>query len=488
MTSTIKVLFIAAEAEPFVKIGGLADVAGSLPLALRRLPAQSMSGATLDVRLVLPLHRAIRAESATLHTVADFSVYRRGRNITAQLFVLPLSGMPVYFINGEPLSAAASVYSTNPAQDREKFSFFSMAALEMTRYLKWQPDIVHANDWHTSLALYAMRSGHTDASLTRTRTILTVHNLPYMGGDAAEALNAYGLLPVNEPSLPQWARTQPLPLGLWSADTIIPVSPTYAQEILTPEFGCGLESYLSSRAESITGILNGLDTTSWNPETDKVIEANFTSENISARAANKAALQKQLGLEEDPKVPLLAMIGRVDMQKGVDISLEALRQLSELPWQFVLLGSGEPELENRLRQMQASYPNRVRVAIRFDAPLGRMIYAGSDMFLMPSRYEPCGLAQMIAMRYGSVPVVRATGGLKDTVHEGKTGFLFPAAEAGSMVEALQRAFIVYASPENWIQYQYNGMIEDFSWQNSACQYAEAYHALVPDVKMPNPVS
>jgi starch synthase len=488
MASTIKVLFIAAEAEPFVKIGGLADVAGSLPLALRRLPAQSAGGATLDVRLVLPLHRVIRAESATLHTVADFSVFRRGRNITAQLFVLPLNGMPVYFINGEPLSTAPSVYSNNPAQDREKFAFFSMAALEMTRYLKWQPDIIHANDWHTSLALYAMRAGHADTSLAHTRTVLTVHNLPYMGGDAAEALNAYGLLPLNEPSLPQWARTQPLPLGLWSADAIVPVSPTYAQEILTPEFGCGLETYLGSRSGSITGILNGLDTASWNPQTDKAIGTNYTIDNISVRAANKAALQKKLGLAEDPAVPLLAMIGRVDMQKGVDIALESLRLISEIPWQFILLGTGEPELENRLRQMQASYPSRVRAAIRFDAPLGRQIYSGADMFLMPSRYEPCGLAQMISMRYGCIPVVRATGGLMDTVHEGKTGFTFAEADASSMAEALKRAFDVFASPENWAYFQRNGMKEDFSWQNSACQYAETYQTLVSDVKSPAPVS
>ena len=481
MGATLKILFLAAEAEPFIKIGGLADVAGSLPLALRRLPAQATGDVTLDVRLVIPLHRAIRAEANTLHTLADFPVFRRGRNMTAQLFELPLSGMPVYFINGESLSAAASVYSMDPAQDREKFTFFSMAAMEMTRHLNWRPDIIHANDWHTALALYALRSGRFGTGLARARTVLTVHNLPYMGGDGTDVLVAYGLMPLNEPSLPAWARTQPLPLGLWSADAIIPVSPTYAGEILTPEFGCGLESYLGSRAESITGILNGLDTVSWDPQTDKGLAANFSAGNLSARAVNKAALQKQLGLEEAADVPLLAMIGRVDQQKGVDISLEALRRLGERPWQFVVLGSGDPMLENRLRQMQAEYPDRVRAAIRFDAPLGKLIYAGADMFLMPSRYEPCGLAQMIAMRYGSVPVVRATGGLKDTIQEGRTGFMFPGADPGSMGEALQRAFSVYAVPEKWAQYQFNGMMEDFSWSRSARQYASLYHSLVPDL-------
>jgi starch synthase len=487
MTTTIKVLFLAAEAEPFVKVGGLADVAGSLPLALRHLPSQATNGVILDVRLVLPLHKAIRAESATLHTVADFAVFRRGRNITAQLFMLPLSGMPVYFINGEPLSASASVYSSNPAQDRDKFAFFSMAALEMTRHLKWRPDIIHANDWHTSLALYAVRSGHADASLARARTLLTLHNLPYMGGEGADTLNAYGLLPLSEPSLPLWARTQPLPLGLWAADTIVPVSPTYAEEILTPEFGCGLDPYLSSRVESIKGILNGLDTAVWDPEKDKHLTSTFNCDTISARAANKADLQRRLELEEDLKIPLLAMIGRIDMQKGVDIALESLRQLGDIPWQFVLLGTGDPKLENYLRDLESSYPDRVRAAIRFDAPLGRLIYGGADMFIMPSRYEPCGLAQMIAMRYGNVPVVRATGGLKDTVHEGSTGFMFPAADPASMTEALQRALYLYAYPEKWIQYQLNGMLENFSWQRSACQYADLYRSLVPKLVTSNPV-
>ncbi len=486
MTTTIKVLFLAAEAEPFVKIGGLADVAGSLPLALRHLPASLTGDVTYDVRLVLPLHKAIRAESATLHTVADFSVFRRGRNINAQLFMLPLSGMPVYFINGEPLSSSASVYSSNPAQDRDKFAFFSMAALEMTRHLKWQPDIIHANDWHTSLALYAVRSSHTEAGLAHARSVLTLHNLPYMGGEGADVLNAYGLLPLNEPALPLWARTQPLPLGLWAADTIVPVSPTYAEEILTPEFGCGLETYLANRSESIQGILNGLDLSLWDPGKDKLLAANFDIEHLGTRAANKAALQKQLGLKEDPRAPLLAMIGRIDMQKGVDITLEALRQLGDTPWQFVALGTGDPKLEEYLRQMQSSYPERVRAVIRFDAPLGRLIYAGADMFLMPSRYEPCGLAQMIAMRYGSVPVVRATGGLKDTVHEGSTGFMFPAADPASMAEALRRALYLYAVSEKWVEFQHNGMLENFSWQRSACQYADVYRSLVPDLVPSSP--
>ncbi len=478
MTATINILFLAAEAEPFIKVGGLGDVAGSLPLALRDLPYQATQGAKLDVRLVLPLHKSSRAESTTMRPLAEFTIYRRARSIPVQVYEMSLAGMPVYFINGDLLANAQSVYSTDPTPDREKYAFFSLAALEMTRFLDWQPDIVHANDWHTALALYALRSRRTDPVLARIRTVLTVHNLPFMGSEGTDVLSAYGLMPVNEETLPKWARTQPLPLGLWAADAIVPVSPTYAREILTPEFGCGLETYLKTRSDKITGILNGLDTSGWNPATDKTLTASFSPTDLTGRIINKETLQRQLLLKENPRVPLMAMIGRIDQQKGIDITFEALRKMADKPWQFVLLGVGDSALESEARHLQAEFPDRVRAVLRFDAPLGRLIYGAADMFLMPSRYEPCGLAQMIAMRYGCVPVVRATGGLKDTVQEGKTGFLFAEADSSSMLEALTRALRVYGDPEKWERYQRNGMQEDFSWPRSARQYAIIYRSLM----------
>ena len=480
LPDTLNVLFLAAEAEPFVKIGGLADVAGSLPLALRSLSNPAMPGMKLDVRLVLPLHRVMRIESDTLRPVAEFFVSREGGNIPARVFELSRVGMPVYFISGEPISNATSVYSPDPALDREKFTFFSLAALEMARRLDWQPDIIHANDWHTALAVYALRSQQADPVMKRLRSVLTVHNLPFMGGDGTDVLAAYGLFPSSDEALPRWARTQPLPLGLWSADAVVAVSPTYAKEILTPDFGCGLEAFLDSRSASITGILNGLDLMAWDPETDTCLSENFSVANLSGRAANKAALQSQLGLREELHVPILAMIGRIDQQKGVDILPDVLRQMTDLPWQFILLGSGDPILENTMRALQLEFPERIRSVIRFDAQLSRLIYGGVDMLLMPSRYEPCGLAQMIAMRYGCVPVVHATGGLKDTVEEDKTGFLFQTTQAAAMVETLRRAFAGYASPEKWERYQRNGMKKDFSWSRSAAQYAELYRSLIMD--------
>jgi len=487
MKKTIRVLFLAAEAEPFIKVGGLADVAGSLPLALRDLAGSDRSEPKLDIRLVLPQHRVGQSGSATLRPVAEFPVYRRGGSLPARVSKTVYKGMTVYFINGEPISSAAGVYSTDTAQDREKYGFFSLAAVELTRYLDWRVDILHANDWHTALALYALRSHRKNPEFASLRTMLTLHNLPYMGGEGRDVLRAYGLTPGEDASLPDWARSQPLPLGLWSADAVIPVSPTYAREILTPDFGCGLDPYLRTRADSITGILNGLDVDSWNPGTDPSLTAAFSLDTLSERGANKAALQKQLGLAVEPRTPLLAMIGRVDPQKGVDITLAALPLLADQPWQFVLLGAGIAALEEAARRFQANFPDRARVVTRFDPGLSRAIYGGADAFLMPSRYEPCGLAQMIAMRYGCVPIVRKTGGLKDTVKEGRTGFLFEKPLPEAMAEAVGRALTVYASPGKWRRFQANGMREDFSWPRSAQQYALVYRSLIPDVGFREPL-
>ncbi len=477
MPESLKVLFLAAEADPFIKVGGLGDVAGSLPLALRRLPVRPSGDLPLDVRLVLPLHRALQDRIDDRRPIADFRIRRGRASLAVKVFEGELEGMPVYFIGGDLLRNAPSVYSPDPKPDRAKYAFFSLAALELTSQLGWPPDVVHANDWHTALALFALRVPGSEHERSRPRTILTVHNLPYMGGEAADVLRAYGLQPPVDPSLPGWAPTQLLPLGLWSADAVVPVSPTYAREVLTPEFGCGLESYLRGRSKTVTGILNGLDLAAWDPSRDRSLAASFTALDLSGRAANKAALQRQLSLNEEPRLPLLAMIGRVDPQKGVDLALQALRQLGrDRPWQFVLLGVGDPGLEAEARALQTDFPDRVRAVLRFDPALGRLIYGGADLLLMSSRYEPCGLAQMIAMHYGCLPIVHATGGLKDTVREARTGFLFPDAEPASMTGALIRALKAYTNPERWARYQRRGMAEDFSWERSARQYARLYRS------------
>jgi starch synthase len=473
MPKTIRVLFLAAEADPFVKVGGLGDVAGALPRALRNLPAEIRGDTQLDVRLVLPQHSVIKAEARPL---AIFPLSHMDEDVAVQVSEANLDGMPVYLIGGEPIAAVGSVYSSNAALDAEKYSFFSLAALQLPRILNWEADIIHAHDWHTALAVYALLVKRWDGEMSGISSVLTLHNLPFMGADVTEILKSYNL-PLAQTDLPDWARALPLPLGLFSADAIVTVSPTYGEEILTPKFGCGLEDFLHRRKDVLQGILNGIDTLSFDPATDNAIPFQYTLENPSIREKDKTALQERLGLAVDPNVPMFGMVTRLDIQKGVDLALAVLEKLTDVPWQFVLLGTGDPELEEVARALQTNLPDRVRIEARFDSGLARQIYAGADMLLMPSRYEPCGLAQMIAMRYGCLPIVHATGGLSDTVTDA-TGFRFKSATSRSLRSALVKALAAYSDRERWLAMQKNGMCSDFSWGQSAQQYFELYQSLL----------
>ncbi|MEW6028834.1 MAG: glycogen synthase [Chloroflexota bacterium] len=473
MPKPVNVLFLIAEADPFVKVGGLGDVGAALPRALMKLPPD-MTGEeiALDVRLVLPHHAVIKADA---RPVAIFSLPRAGGDVDVQVSETNLDGLTVYLIDGPPIKASGTVYSSNPALDAEKYAFFSLAALELPRHINWQPNVIHANDWHTALAVYALMlkrwKGESSAA-----SVLTLHNLPFMGPDAAAILESYGL-EIAQSDLPDWARAMPLPLGLYAADKIVPVSPTYAKEVLTPEFGCGLQDFLHRRREVLHGILNGIDAASYNPATDTNIPFQYTLENPMIREKNKVALQEKLGLPTDPGSPLLGVVSRMDPQKGVDLIPPLLRRITDIPWQVVILGAGDAKLEEAARSLQADLPDRVRAETRFDPALARMIYAGADIFLMPSRYEPCGLSQMVAMRYGCVPVVRAAGGLVDTVTE-KTGFLFKKASPVSFRSGLLKALAAYSDRARWLDLQKAGMSKDFSWNRSAVQYFDLYLSLL----------
>lgn len=476
MQRKLNILFIAAEADPFIKVGGLGDVAGSLPRALHQVAGDVM----LDVRLVIPFHSTIRTEVLDLKREAVFTLPRADGPVPVQVFSVESGGVPVYLIAGEPISAYPEVYTPDTRADGFKYTFFSLAALELARVLGWRPDIIHANDWHTAPAVYALRlmRAHDDF-FAQTRSVLGIHNLVYTGKGASDALYAYGLPPVLDGSLPDWAEHVPLALGLWAADSLAAVSPTYAQEILTPEFGAGLDAYLRTRREVITGIVNGIDESMWDPSTDAALPANFDANTLERRAENKAALQARFGLAKDSSVPLLAMVTRMDPQKGVDIALDALRLLPDLPWQAVILGTGVNFVEEAARRLEADLPDRVCAIIRYDGKLSRQIYGGADLFLMPSRYEPCGLSQMIAMRYGCVPLVRATGGLRDTVQDGQTGFVFDGRSPEAMAECLRRAIQSFGDKPAWRKLQQNGMAQDFSWDKSAHEYLKLYLSLVP---------
>lgn len=493
---SLRVLFLASEADPFIKVGGLGDVAGSLPRAIHGI--KSAQGEypwkSIDVRLVIPYHGQISRAKYGLRLVSAFDIAHKNGPLPVEAYDSVVSGLPVYFISGPPILPEAPLYTGDPDTDGSKYTFFSLAALELARSLGWQPHLLHANDWHTAPAIYALStllSG--DPFYAKTARLLTVHNLPYLGAGTGPALAAFGLPPASDSPLPGWAQDLPLPLGLLTADRIVAVSPTYAREILTPEFGSGLYKFLATRKDAISGILNGIDVDRWNPASDPHLAINFTPENLAARGANKHHLQTEFDLEPEPNQMLFAMINRMDHQKGVDLALEALRMLAtgssatrdpaSQKWQAIILGTGMAELEEAAHGMQVEFPGRVRAALRFDGALSSRIYAGADCLLIPSRYEPCGLTQMIAMRYGCVPVARATGGLRDTItdedqNHNNNGFLFEEAAPEALEACMQRALRAFIDKEKWSKLQYNGMSQDFSWDRSARQYLDLYRTMV----------
>lgn len=472
MPKTINILFLAAEADPFIKVGGLGDVAGVLPRELRALTNDEIK---LDVRLVLPYHPAVKAEN--LRPLELYSIPRGQSEIEVEAFETSLDGMPVYFIGGDPIRSSGSVYSLDAKLDAEKYAFFSMAAMELPRHINWEPDVVHANDWHTALSLYVNLTKRWEAGAKHVAGVITLHNMPFMGSDVGAILESYGVK-LAQTDLPEWARVLPLPLGLWASDAIVAVSPGYANEVLTEEFGCGLHEFMALRRETLSGVLNGIDTVSFDPATDKAISVNYDRDTLNRRLENKELLQEKLGLDRNPHIPLLAIISRMDVQKGVDLAFTALKNMKRINFQAVILGTGDPKLEETARELQTLFPDKIKAELRFDAALARQIYAGADMILMPSRYEPCGLAQMIAMRYGCVPVVRAVGGLKDTIIPNETGFVFEKAHHMSLVSAIKAALKVLPDHEKWRAFQLNGMVKDFSWGASAREYLKLYQSLM----------
>lgn len=482
-TRVLRVLFAAAEADPIIKVGGLGDVTGSLPRALRALKPDQAAGFQLDVRLAIPFHPVIAGRIQEPKLAASFSVPHPSGPIPAQVYLTQVDDLPVYLIAGEPISASPGVYNLDARLDAEKYTFFSLAVLEMARALNWPPDVLHAHDWHTALAVYAMHTIQPDQFFAGTRTVLSIHNLPFMGSGAEEAMAAYGIPPARDARLPDWGTYQPLPMGMSVADYLTTVSPTYAKEIMTPAFGSGLQDFLQLRAGTLTGILNGIDERLWDPGTDEALAQRYDVGTLELRAANKKALLEEMELTPRLDLPLLIFIGRMDQQKGVGLALDALRQVAGLSWQAILLGTGDPGLEDAARRLEASFPGRVKAVIRFDARLSRRMYGGGDMLLMPSRYEPCGLAQMIAMRYGCIPVARATGGLRDTIIDRQdparsTGFLFEEPAPEALAGALRRALAAFTEAHNWKARQQCGMRQDFSWQRSAQAYANLYKKLI----------
>ncbi|HEY3398143.1 MAG TPA: glycogen/starch synthase [Armatimonadota bacterium] len=475
----MKILFASAEVAPFAKVGGLADVAGSLPLAL--------AARGHDVRVIMPKYLSVTEGKAQgkwdlWRAVPGCPVLMPGWSSGCALDEsrLPGSDVPIYFVEHHDYFSRPYIYGPPGGSyddNLERLTFFCRAVLAVREPLGWQPDILHLNDWHTTLAAVYLEGGPP-------ATIFTIHNLgaAYQGTFPADKLPVTGLQP-EYPCASQLLRDGQLNLaaaGLSCAGMINAVSPTYAQEIAEPEFSAGLAPLVKARGKDVWGILNGIDYDAWNPATDAALDANFSLEDPSGKAACKAALQREAGLPEDPSLPVVGLVTRLDSQKGLDLLAEALPKLEGM--QLVVLGTGAPEYEQLFREAAATRQD-VAAFLTFNDGLARRIYAGSDLFLMPSRYEPCGLGQMISMRYGTLPVVRATGGLADSVTEKgrpgqkQNGFVFTDYSAAELMAALERALKLYRErPARWQELVASALATDFTWDRSAGEYEKLYEA------------
>ncbi|WAR46377.1 glycogen synthase GlgA [Methylomonas rapida] len=475
-----KILFASSETHPLIKTGGLADVAGSLPIALTNLDQ--------DVRVIMPHYQGIKncEPGRYLCTV-------RVNNCDVNLLEthLPESDVVVWLVDYPPYFN----HPGNPYHDEngipwpdigDRFALFCRIVVEVAMnraYLDWKPDVVHCNDWQTGLvpALLSLEEH-------RPATVFTIHNMAYQGvfpSNAYTLLNLPGQL-WHPDGLEYHGMLSFIKGGLSYSDWITTVSPTYAQEIQTPEFGYGLEGLLAHRQPTLSGIINGIDTKVWNPETDPFIAQTYSGKTLGKKVLNKTALQARLGLPVNADLPLLGLIGRLVDQKGIDLVLSCLKELVNMPLQFALLGSGDNSIQVRLQDFARLYPDKVSVTIGYDENLAHQIEAGSDLFLMPSRFEPCGLNQMYSQRYGTLPVVRKTGGLADTVVDTlpdtikngtASGFVFNDAVPGALLETIKRALVVHANPKLWQELQRNAMRKDFSWENSANQYLALYREI-----------
>ena len=475
----MRVLFVSSEVASLAKTGGLADVALALPKAL----AQQC----VDVAVVMPKYRAVTGKTE-MTEAARFAVPIAGEDKECVAFrgELPGSRVPIYFLAHDPYFDRPELYGEGSEYEDalERFAFFSRGALELCRAIDWIPDVIHANDWHASLIPAYLRDGAVP-SLSGAKTLLTIHNLGYQGVSPWSKAGVAGLSPSALASYRQGDRINLLKGGILNVDLINAVSPTYAREILVE--GAGLEGELRSREGALVGVLNGVDVEVWNPETDPHLWARFDASDRAGKVENKRRLQEELGLQVDGSVPLFSAISRLAEQKGFDILMDAFDRMMDHRMQFVLLGTGDPTYERFFEQAQERYPGRVASLITFSEAWAHRIEASADVFLMPSHYEPCGLNQQYSLRYGTVPLVRATGGLKDTVFEldveadTGNGFLFEERSAEAFLRAVQRAVTVYTEqPEAWTSMMMRGMNEDLSWSASAKRYREIYDRLLAE--------
>ena len=477
----MKILYAASEAVPFCKTGGLADVAGSLPAAL------AAQGA--DVAVVLPLYQKVKEKfSDQLHFECYDYVDLAWRHSYCGLFSMERDGVTWYFLDNEQYFRRPELYGY--MDDGERFGFFSRAVVRMLPHLRFWPEVIHCNDWQTALVpVYLLEEKYRIPQLGGTKSVFTIHNIEYQGRYGDQVLqDVIGLDKsyLNEGMLAYHRDVNLMKGAIMASNFVTTVSPTYAQELRTPFYAHGLDGVINQQSGKLEGILNGIDVDLYDPATNPGLAANFTPRAlVKGKNQCKQALQQAVGLQENPDVPIIACVSRLVGHKGFSLVTDSLQEIMGLDVQMVVLGTGDWQYEEAFRHAQSQYPGRFAAQLTYSAPLSTMIYAGADLFLMPSVSEPCGLSQMIAMRFGTIPVVRETGGLKDTVvpynkFDGTgRGFTFANINAGDMVWVLREAVDLYHSNKKaWRALQREGITADFSWDNSARQYLDIYQRIL----------
>ena len=479
----MKVLLASSEAVPFAKTGGLADVAGALPKALAK--------AGVDVRLILPKYKGVEEKGLPMdYTGIHVAVPVSQTVVDAEIVESRLNGVTVYLVERDEYFYRDNLYSTQDGDfidNAERFVFFSRAIIETARQTGFVPDVIHCNDWQTALVpVYLSTIFRPDPLLSRISTLLTVHNLGYPGlfWHLDWHLLNIGWEYFTPNFLEFYGKINFLKGGIVFADVINTVSRKYSQEIQTREFGAGLDGILRTRKEDLYGIVNGIDYDDWNPETDRFIPERYSADDLKGKAACKAALQKAFGLPVDENATLIAGISRLADQKGFDLIAQGFEKLVSSGVQYILLGTGERKYHELFTELARKYPRSFALKIAYDNALAHLIEAGADMFLMPSQYEPCGLNQLYSLRYGTVPIVRAVGGLEDTIRDdpaepdSNTGFKFREYTVGAMMVAVERALTVRADDARWTGLMKRGMAQDFSWDKSAGEYRSLYEKAI----------
>jgi len=474
----LSLIFVSSEAAPFSKTGGLGDVSGALPAALQNLGC--------DVTLILPLYRETLLKGVDVEPMGlDLVVPLGRRMIRASVYRARGAAVKTFFIRCDEYFDRTFLYGPRERDyfdNLERFTFFSRALLEAVCAMGLCPDVVHANDWQTGLVpLYIENIYRADPALRDTATLFTIHNSAFQGLFPADDYNLLGLSHrlFTPGGIEFWGKVSLLKAGLVASNIVTTVSPGYCREIKTARYGYGLEGLYKARKKDLFGVINGVDYREWDPAVDTLIPAQYSTSHMGGKAKCRKALLGAFGLKAEDTTAVAGMVTRLTGQKGIDLVIRAMPELMERDMCLVIVGMGDKKIEARLRAVCKKYEGRVGLKIAFDNSLAHLIEAGSDIFLMPSRFEPCGLNQIYSQRYGTIPVVRATGGLDDTVRDftaekGPTGFKFKRYSASALVKAVTRALDVFKDAEKWRELQSNAMKEDFSWSRSARRYMELY--------------